>query len=78
MIKNILLFALVLLGLTSCSTLKTPNLQLAKSSYQVGAVDVLEEVAKVDSALFKTLYYKTLENSKVYDSQLESIFKKGN
>lgn len=64
-----------MLGLTSCSTLKNPSLQLAKSSYQVGAVYVLEQVAKRDSAMFKELYPLVLDGSKTYDSQLEKIFK---
>lgn len=73
--KKLLLSAIVVLGITSCTTLKKPTLQLAKSSYQVGAVDVLESVAKRDSALFRELYQEVLNNSQTYNNQLERVFK---
>lgn len=61
---------------SSCSTLKKPTLELAKSSYQVGAVDVLESIAKSDSVLFKKLYQEVLINSNTYNNQLDKIFRK--
>lgn len=72
--KLILLFTTLVF--MSCNVKKKASLELAKSSYQVGAVDVLESVAKKDSSLFKELYYEVLENSKKYNYQLDNVFKK--